>query len=81
MHQNGDNHIQMFIWGGISSDIWSEITFYGSPNENFYTQLSPKFGYVLGGLGTIPRHGTGILYLLWLSCSETQQLDHSDVYK
>ena len=24
----GDNHIQIFIWGGISSDIWSEIEFY-----------------------------------------------------
>ena len=30
---------KIFIWGGISSDICSEITFYGSiwasPNENF----------------------------------------------
>ena len=23
-----DNHIQNFIWGGILSDIWSEIQFY-----------------------------------------------------
>ena len=25
----GDNCIQFFIWGGISSDIRSEILFYG----------------------------------------------------
>ena len=25
----GDNCIQNFIWGGIASFIWSEISFYG----------------------------------------------------
>ena len=30
VHLNGDNHIQNFICGGISSNIYSEITFYGS---------------------------------------------------
>ena len=45
-----------FIWGGVSSDMWSEIMFYGSVKLNFQsyielytshikifnTQLSPK---------------------------------------
>ena len=30
VHLNWDNHIQIFLWGGISSDIRSVITFYGS---------------------------------------------------
>ena len=30
MHYNGDNHSTNFILGGISSDIRSDITFYGS---------------------------------------------------
>ena len=27
VHWNGEHHIQIFIWGGISSDLRSEITF------------------------------------------------------
>ena len=30
MHKNEDNHFKIFIWGGISSGICSEIIFYGS---------------------------------------------------
>ena len=28
LHSNGDNHIQNYIWGGISKVIWLEIMFY-----------------------------------------------------
>ena len=34
--KNVDNHIQIFISGGISSVIWSEITFYGAAKTKYF---------------------------------------------
>ena len=40
VHLNGDNHIQNFNLGGISSDIHSEATFYGSSYASLQNLIS-----------------------------------------
>ena len=37
VHLNRDNHIQYVILGGILSEIRSEIMFYGSADDKFFT--------------------------------------------